>query len=123
MREVYRAAVVGDIELDPAKLEPEETLKLYVNGPPAGDRVPTIHDVFIKVAAAPTLAGPADHERARKQIIGKLRADTFHHFPKSPPPLALEEAFALDGGVGTRFAFTSEDGLYRRLGPPAFSAS
>jgi cephalosporin-C deacetylase-like acetyl esterase len=101
---------VGDIELDPAKLETEETLKVYVNGPPTGDRVPTIHDEFIKVAAAPAVSGRSDLERARKQIVEKLRADTFNHFTRTPPPLALEEEFALDGGVGTRFAFTSEDG-------------
>ena len=103
-------AAVGDIELDPAKLESEETLKVYVNGPPAGDRVPTIHDEFIKVAAVPTVTGRADLDRTRKQLVERLRADTFNHFPRTPPPLALEEEFALDGGTGTRFAFTSEDG-------------
>jgi cephalosporin-C deacetylase-like acetyl esterase len=103
-------ALVGDIELDQAKLESEDTLKVYVNGPPAGDRVPTIHDEFITVAAAPNVQAAADLERARKQTIEKLRAETFNHFPRNPPPLALEEEFALDGGTGTRFAFTSEDG-------------
>ena len=39
-----------------------------------------------------------------------LRRDTFNHFPAAPPPLDLVEEYALDGGVGSRFAFTSEDG-------------
>ncbi len=103
-------AQVGDIELDPAKLESEETLKVYVSGAPAGDRVPTIHDEFIKVAPAPAIATAADLGRVRKQLVDRLRADTFQHFPRTPPPLALEEEFALDGGSGTRFAFTSEVG-------------
>lgn len=104
------AAQIGDIELDPAKLESEETLRVYVSGAPAGDRVPTIHDEFIKVAAAPAIATAADVARVRTQLVEKLRADTFNHFPRTAPPLALEEEFALDGGSGTRFAFTSENG-------------
>lgn len=104
------AAQIGDIELDPAKLESEQTLKVYVSGAPAGDRVPTIHNEFIKIAAAPSIATAADVERVRKQVVDKLRADTFNHFPRTAPPLALEEEFALDGGSGTRFAFTSEEG-------------
>ena len=46
----------------------------------------------------------------RRRVVESLRADTFNHFPRTPPSLALEEEYALDGGVGTRFAFTSEDG-------------
>jgi len=43
-------------------------------------------------------------------VVEQLKADTFNHFPRTPPPLALEEEYALDGGVGSRFAFTAEDG-------------
>ena len=43
-------------------------------------------------------------------MTDRLRAVTFNHFPRNPPDLAVEEEFALDGGEGTRFAFTSEDG-------------
>ena len=100
----------GDIELDPARLESVETLKVYAAGAPAGDRVPVIHDEFITLAAAPEIAGAGDLQRVRTTTIEKLRADTFNHFPRRPPALALQEEFALDGGVGTRFAFTSEDG-------------
>ncbi len=103
-------AVVGDIELDEAKLESAETLKVYAAGMPGGNRAVTIHDEFITVAPLPNLASAADLEGARKQLVERLRSDTFHHFPKNPPKLAVEEEFALDGGVGTRFAFTSEEG-------------
>ena len=101
---------VGDVELDAAKLETESTLAVYVNGAPAGNRVATIHDEFIALAAAPDLTSAADVARVRKATVAQLRATTFNHFPRKPPLLAVEEEFALDGGVGSRFAFTSEDG-------------
>lgn len=103
-------AQVGDLELDPAKLESEETLKVYVAGAPSGNRAVTIQDEFIKVAAPPEIAGAADLDRVRQEIVTKLRADTFNHFPRRPPALAVVEEFALDGGSGSRVAFTSEDG-------------
>ena len=104
------AAQIGDIETDAAKLESVEKLKVYATSGPARNRAPTIHDEFIKVAAPPAVFAPADVERVRAQILEKLRAYTFNHFPRTPPPVAVEEEYALDGGIGTRFAFTSEDG-------------
>jgi len=101
---------VGDIELEPARLEPEDTLLVYTKGAPAGNRVATIHDEFITLAGPPAVSTAADVDRTRKQLVEQLRATTFNHFPRTAPPLALEEEFALDGGVGSRFAFTSEDG-------------
>ena len=101
---------VGDIETDAAKLDAEETLRVYSAGRPASDRATTIQDEFIRLAAAPAIASAADLQRVRASVVAKLRAETFNHFPRTPPPVALQEEFALDGGVGTRFAFTSEDG-------------
>lgn len=101
---------VEDIELDDAKLEPADTLKVYVNGVPAGDRAPKVQDEFITLAKPPAVKAAADVERARTQLVERLRATTFNHFPRTPPDIAVEEEFALDGGVGSHFAFTSEDG-------------
>jgi cephalosporin-C deacetylase-like acetyl esterase len=103
-------AQVGDIELDPAKLEPESALKVYVTDTPTPNRALTIQDEFIKGAAAPDVKAAADVGRVRQQLVDTLRADTFNHVPRTPPALALDEEYALDGGAGTRFAFTSEDG-------------
>jgi cephalosporin-C deacetylase-like acetyl esterase len=103
-------ATIGDIELDEKKLESVDTLRVYVNGAPAGNRALTIQDELIKVAPPPAMKTAADLDRVRKTAVEKLRADTFNHFPRTPPQVALEEEYALDGGVGTRFAFTSEDG-------------
>ncbi len=101
---------VGDIELDTAKLESEQTLKVYAGAPPANNRVATIHDEFIKLAQPPKIENASQLESARKQLVERLRQDTFRHFPRNPPKLDVEEEYALDAGVGTRFAFTSEDG-------------
>jgi cephalosporin-C deacetylase-like acetyl esterase len=103
-------AEVGDIETDSAKLETEDTLRVYAAGSPAGNRALTIQDELITLAPPPTLSSVASLETSRKQIVEKLRADTFNHFPRTPPRLDIDEEFALDGGAGTRFAFTSEDG-------------
>jgi len=101
---------VGDLEIDAAKLESVETLTVYVSGSPPGNRTLTIHDEFITVAVPPSLASAADVPRARTRIVEQLKADTFNHFPRTPPALAVEEEYALDGGVGSRFAFTAEEG-------------
>lgn len=101
---------VGDIETDDARLESEETLEVYADSRPQPNRTLTIHDEFIRVAAAPAVATAADAARARKALADTLRADTFNHFPRTAPPLDVVEEFALDGGSGTRFAFTSENG-------------
>ena len=103
-------ADVGDIELDERKLETEDTLRVYTNGAPAGNRALTIQDEFITVASAPDVSTTGDLERTRKEVVTRLRADTFNHFPEKPPELDVDEEFALDGGIGTRFAFTSEEG-------------
>ncbi len=103
-------ADVGDLELDQSKLESFDTLRVYTAGSPSGNRALTIQDEFIKVAAAPEISTAADVERVRAEIVRKLRADTFNHFPRRPPALAVEEEFALDFGIGSRVAFTSEDG-------------
>ena len=101
---------VGDIELEKSRLEPADALKVYVTDTPTPNRALTIQDEFITVAVAPAVSSGADVERVRKPLVERLRADTFNHFPKNPPDLAVDEEYALDAGVGTRFAFTSEDG-------------
>jgi cephalosporin-C deacetylase-like acetyl esterase len=104
------AAEVGDIELDSSRLESEETLRVFTGGSPAGNRTLTIHDELIKVAPAPAVSSASSAQAVRKQLVDALRRDTFNHFPASPPPLDVVEEYALDGGTGTRVAFTSEEG-------------
>jgi cephalosporin-C deacetylase-like acetyl esterase len=110
---------IGDIELDSAKLESEATLRVYVNGGPADNRVPTIQDTLIAVASPPEIADTTSHAKARNRIIAELREKSFRAFPQSPPPLdtQVECEFAPDNGSqGARFAFTSEEGWRLRGG-------
>jgi cephalosporin-C deacetylase-like acetyl esterase len=103
-------AQVGDIELDTARLESEADIKVYVTDMPPGNRALTIQDELVTLATPPKISAASDLERARTQVVAKLRANTFNHFPHNPPRLDVVEEYALDGGVGTRFAFTAEDG-------------
>lgn len=101
---------VGDVELDQRRLESEAALKVYAAGPPPGNRAVTIQDELIGLAPPPVIASKADLGRVRRRIADALLTSTFRHFPRDPPPLDVEEEYFLDGGVGTRFAFTSEAG-------------
>ena len=125
-KDVSRSSV-GDIESDSAKLESIETLKVYTRGMPSDNRTQTIHDEFIKLAKPPNIDSRSKLAADRARIVDGLRRDTFNHFPRNPPKLKVVEEFALDGGAGTRFAFTSEDGWrlhgIRRNAPQASTAA
>jgi cephalosporin-C deacetylase-like acetyl esterase len=101
---------VGDIDAAHEQPESPETLRVYINGSPPGNRTTTIHDEFIKAAASPTIADIAAAERERDRVIQELRKHTFGAFPSAPPPLRVVEEYSRDGGTGSRFAFTSETG-------------
>lgn len=101
---------VGDIDTSQEQPETAETLRVFVNGSPPGNRAATIHDTFINLPAPPAIANAADLERERKRVIHALRTHTFAAFPPDPPSLDLVEEIARDGGTGSRFAFTSEPG-------------
>jgi cephalosporin-C deacetylase-like acetyl esterase len=101
---------VGDIDTTQDQPETPETLRVFVNGTPPGNRTATIHDELIKLAAPPSIANRADLQRERKRVTDALSAHTFAAFPSAPPPLDVLEEFSRDGGTGSRFAFTSEAG-------------
>ena len=101
---------VGDLDGPQDQPETLETLRVFVNGAPPGNRTTTIHDEFIKLAMPPVIADLAVMERERKRVVRALREQTFAAFPADPPPLNVVEEYARDGGTGSRFAFTSELG-------------
>ena len=101
---------VGDIDTPQDEPESLDTLRVFVKGSPPGNRTTTIHDEFIKIAAPPAIGDMTELERERNRVAAALREHTFAAFPKDPPPLNLVEEYALDGGTGTRFSFTSEEG-------------
>jgi cephalosporin-C deacetylase-like acetyl esterase len=104
---------VGDIDDSPAKQESEETLRVFVSGRPPENRVSTIHDELITLARPPEITDQASLEKARQQVIAALREKTFGAFPATPPPLDLQVEFEFQDDstvLGSRFAFTSEEG-------------
>lgn len=103
---------VGDIDERPEVQETAETLRVFVPGPPADERVSTIQEEFIPLPPPPKIATAQDLERHRQQVIAFLRERTFRHFPKEPCPLDLTIEYEMETGSasGGRFAFTSEEG-------------
>lgn len=104
-------AVVGDIDERPEAQESNEALRVYTNGAPAGNRVPTIQDSFVVLARPPAIADAAALTRERSRVVGELLRHTFRAFPAAPPPLdvLIEHEFD-EGGIGHRFGFTPEEG-------------
>jgi cephalosporin-C deacetylase-like acetyl esterase len=104
-------ADVGDIDERPESQESNETLRVYVNGAPPGNRVATIQDDFVTLAAPPALPDAGALGRERGRVVTELRQRTFRAFPAAPPPLdvTIEQEFD-ESGIGHRFAFTAEEG-------------
>jgi cephalosporin-C deacetylase-like acetyl esterase len=105
------AAEVGDTDERPESLETAGTLRVYVHGFPAGNRVPTIQDNFIVVAPPPAISDAASLARERDRAIAELKRRTFRAFPAEPPPLdvRIKHQF-VEGGIGCRFSFAPEEG-------------
>jgi cephalosporin-C deacetylase-like acetyl esterase len=103
---------VGDVDERPEDQESEATLRVYVNGPPEGNRVKTIQDNFINLAPPPQIASADDVAKARSAALAGLRQKTFAAFPSTPPPLDLhvDYEFEVRTTKGTAFHFTSEEG-------------
>ena len=105
---------VGDVDEIPAHQESAETLRVYVDGPPPGNRTPTIQDDFIALPEPPRITTTGQLADVRKQVMAQLREKTFGAFPKSPPPLDLQVEYEYqfyEDGEGCRFAYTSEEGM------------
>ena len=103
---------VGDVDERPEDQESEATLRVYVDGPPEGNRVKTIQDNFITLAPPPQIASADDVVKARYAAIAELRRTTYAAFPPTPPPLDIrvDYEFALHTRTGPAFRFTSEEG-------------
>ena len=101
---------IGDVDERPG--ESEETLRVHSNGQPAGSRVRTIQDNFIKLAEPPQIADGDGLKHARESVITGLRRKSFAAFPPTPPPLNLhlEHEFEEERGKGAIFHFASEEG-------------
>lgn len=77
----------GDIDESPAAQLSVEELKVYVNGPPADDRMTKIQDSFIPLASAPKISNEKELYAFRDSVKSFLKKETFGAFPKAPAPL------------------------------------
>lgn len=118
---------IGDIDESPERQESAETLRVYVQGPPPGNRVPTLHENFVPVPAPPEISSAEALQAHRTRVISELRRKTFNAFPRKSIPLDVQVEFEFEDGneCGFRFAYTAEDGwrLHGRLWRPKNMAS
>jgi len=103
-------AQICDVDERPEKQESAETLRVFLNGSPTGNRVTTIQNDFIKLPKPPEVADAASLSRERERVTVALRRATFGAFPAKPPPLDVQIEYEFDEDpAGHRFAFTSEE--------------
>ncbi|MCC6234226.1 MAG: acetylxylan esterase [Verrucomicrobiales bacterium] len=122
------AAEIGDLELDPAKLERPEALRVFGVGLPADACNPRVQDELLPAVGAPHLSDAEALRTHRSRVVTFLREHTFGGFPTRPVPLDVQVEYEFDeDAAGYRFGFTSEPGwrlsaqmLYRKpLSTPA----
>jgi len=103
---------IGDVDDRPEAEESEETLRVHVNSQPAGSRVKTIQDDFIKRAEPPQIGDAEELKTVRGRVIAGLRRTSFAAFPPTPPPVSLEveHEFETQDARGAIFHFVSEEG-------------
>lgn len=115
---------VGDIDDSPPKQESIETLRVYTNGLPEGNRTSTIQDDRFVPPTLPEITDIEGLHSTRHEVIAALRQKTFRAFPTTPPALDVqveyEFLYKTERG-GCRFGFTSEEGyrLHGRFLQPA----
>jgi cephalosporin-C deacetylase-like acetyl esterase len=104
---------IDDIDESEAVQLSEEELRVYINGPPPGDRTKIIQDSFIALPDPPQIRSEAQLQVFRKKVITFLAAKTFRFFPSEPAPLDPRLEFrTLDGARFGRmvYSFISETG-------------
>lgn len=102
---------VGDLELDPSRLEKPADLRVFAGAPPADACNARVQDLFPKLAQPPEIVDAAALRTERKRVVEALRRETFAAFPTRPRDLDLQIEHAFDESMtGFRFGFTSEEG-------------
>lgn len=111
-RRKVAAAVVGDIDTEPGHQETVETLRVYTQESPPGNRTATIQDELCVREPFPPITTIADLNVRRAQVVAALRERTFGAFPVRPPDLSVRMEYEEDesGYLGGRFAITTESG-------------
>jgi len=103
----------GDIDQLPESLLSAEELKVYVDGPPPGDRTTVIQDSFVALAYAPEIPTENGLFAHRNKVIDFLRSKSFGAFPENPPSFDSSLVFrTLDRAShgSDIYSFVSEEG-------------
>ncbi|MEN8203014.1 MAG: hypothetical protein ABFS28_10490 [Bacteroidota bacterium] len=103
----------GDVDTVEAHMLSAEELRVYIDGPPAGDRTTTIQDSFIKLHEDPEITSPEELHAFRDSVKQFLAKRTFGAFPEEGVPFDPEHTFhSLDGGRygWDIYSFISEEG-------------
>ncbi len=103
----------GDIDQSPERLLSEETLKVYIDGPPKDDRTTIIQDSFVKLAESPEVSSENELVILRDSVRDFLSRKTFGAFPDIPPPFDSVLVFRTldDAEFGSDvYSFVSEEG-------------
>ena len=103
----------GDIDESSESKVSYEELKVYVDGPPKGDRTTTIQDSFIPLPPPPAISSEAALYTHRDSVKNFLLEKTFGTFPGIQPAfdMQLEIRSMFNGSSGNRiYSFVSEEG-------------
>ncbi len=89
----------GDIDTSEESLLSEDVLRVYTDGPPAGDRTTTIQDSFVRLHTDPEISDEAELLAYRDSVKKFLKVRTFGAFPREKANFRRELEFrTLDGG-------------------------
>jgi cephalosporin-C deacetylase-like acetyl esterase len=103
----------GDVDESAEAMLDNETLKVYHEGVPAGDRTKFIQDSFIDLPGPPDIRDADDLNGHRKKVLKLLKEKTFHQFPVVPVPFdSVLEFRTLDHAQfgSDVYSFISEEG-------------
>lgn len=107
-REV-RPESIADIDEAPAQQESPETLRVFVEGVPAGNRTATIQEDFVPRAPVPSIVNVDGLGRERARVVSALKRTTFASFDGRPGGLDVRREYAFEeDAAGCRFSFQSD---------------
>jgi hypothetical protein len=108
----------GDVDHSFKVQMSEEELKVYFDGPPAGDRTTKIQDSFVRLPEAPEIANERELFAFKDSVLTFLRKKTFGAFPREEAPLSPRLVFRTLNRAeygSDIYSFVSEEGWRLKL--------
>lgn len=100
----------GDIDQSEEAMLSVDELKVYVDGPPPGDRTTTIQDTFQTMASPPVITKQSELDEYKNKVVSFLKENTFNAFPKEKNELSVRREFRADDGNDV-YTFIPEEGF------------